>query len=31
MVTHSEHDAKFSDRVIRMLDGQVILETTTAL
>lgn len=31
MVTHSEHDAKFSDRVIRMLDGQVILETATAL
>ncbi|MFD2743777.1 MULTISPECIES: ABC transporter ATP-binding protein [Sphingobacterium] len=29
MVTHSEHDAKFSDRVIRMLDGQVIMETTT--
>lgn len=28
MVTHSEHDAKFSDRVIRMLDGQVIMETT---
>jgi len=27
MVTHSEHDAKFSDRVIRMLDGQVIMET----
>lgn len=30
MVTHSEHDAKFSDRVIRMLDGQVIMETTEA-
>ncbi len=29
MVTHSEHDAKFSDRVIRMLDGKVIMETTT--
>ena len=28
MVTHSEHDAKFSDRVIRMLDGQVIMETS---
>ncbi len=26
MVTHSEYDAKFADRVIRMLDGQVILE-----
>ncbi len=29
MVTHSEHDAKFSDRVIRMLDGEVIMETTS--
>lgn len=27
MVTHSEHDAKFSDRIIRMLDGQVLMET----
>lgn len=26
MVTHSEHDAKYADRVIRMLDGQVIME-----
>lgn len=26
MVTHSEHDARFSDRVIRMLDGQVVME-----
>jgi putative ABC transport system ATP-binding protein len=26
MVTHSEHDAKFADRVIRMLDGQVMME-----
>jgi putative ABC transport system ATP-binding protein len=26
MVTHSEHDAKYSHRVIRMLDGQIILE-----
>jgi len=26
MVTHSEHDARFSDRIIRMLDGQVIME-----
>lgn len=26
MVTHSEHDAKFADRIIRILDGQVILE-----
>ena len=29
MVTHSEHDAKFADRVIRMLDGQVIMETSS--
>jgi len=27
MVTHSEHDARFADRVIRMLDGQVLMET----
>lgn len=27
MVTHSEHDAKFADRVIRMLDGQVIMKS----
>lgn len=27
MVTHSEHDARFSDRVIRMLDGQVVMAT----
>lgn len=27
MVTHSEHDAQYADRVIRMLDGQVIMET----
>lgn len=26
MVTHSEYDAKFSHRVIRMLDGQLVLE-----
>src|SRR5690606_30786067 len=26
MVTHSEHDAKYADRVIRMLDGQVLME-----
>ncbi len=26
MVTHSEHDAKFSHRVIRMLDGQKVTE-----
>ena len=26
MVTHSEHDAKFSHRIIRMLDGEKITE-----
>ena len=26
MVTHSEHDAKFSHRIIRMLDGQTVME-----
>lgn len=26
MVTHSEHDAKYSHRIIRMLDGQTIME-----
>lgn len=26
MVTHSEHDAKYSHRIIRMLDGQTVLE-----
>jgi putative ABC transport system ATP-binding protein len=26
MVTHSEHDASYSHRIIRMLDGQVVLE-----
>lgn len=26
MVTHSEHDAKYSHRIIRMLDGQMVLE-----
>ena len=26
MVTHSEHDAKFSHRIIRMLDGQMVME-----
>lgn len=26
MVTHSEHDAKFSHRIIRMLDGQKVTE-----
>lgn len=26
MVTHSEHDAKYSDRIIRMLDGQTVTE-----
>lgn len=26
MVTHSEHDAQFSHRIIRMLDGQTVME-----
>jgi putative ABC transport system ATP-binding protein len=26
MVTHSEHDARYAHRVIRMLDGQVVME-----
>jgi putative ABC transport system ATP-binding protein len=26
MVTHSEHDAKYSHRIMRMLDGQIVLE-----
>jgi putative ABC transport system ATP-binding protein len=26
MVTHSQHDARYSHRVIRMLDGQVVTE-----
>ena len=26
MVTHSEHDARYSHRIVRMLDGQVVLE-----
>ena len=26
MVTHSEHDAKFSHRIVRMLDGQTVTE-----
>ena len=26
MVTHSEHDARFSHRIVRMLDGQTVTE-----
>jgi len=26
MVTHSEHDAKYSNRIIRMIDGQKVTE-----
>ena len=26
MVTHSEHDARYSHRIIRMLDGQTVTE-----
>ncbi|MCC2546584.1 ABC transporter ATP-binding protein [Hymenobacter sp. BT175] len=29
MVTHSEHDARYAHRVIRLLDGQVVLENLT--
>ena len=28
MVTHSEHDAKYSNRIIRMLDGEKVSENT---
>ena len=28
MVTHSEHDAKYANRIIRMLDGKPVLENT---
>ena len=28
MVTHSEHDARYAQRVIRLLDGQVVLENS---
>lgn len=27
MVTHSEHDARFSHRIVRMLDGQTVAES----
>ncbi|MCB2408835.1 ABC transporter ATP-binding protein [Hymenobacter lucidus] len=30
MVTHSEHDARYAHRVIRLLDGQVVLEHARA-
>ena len=30
MVTHSEHDAKFSHRIIRMLDGEKVTENVLA-
>ena len=26
MVTHSEHDARYAHRVIRLLDGEVVME-----
>jgi putative ABC transport system ATP-binding protein len=26
MVTHSEHDSRYSHRIIRMLDGQAVTE-----
>ncbi|MGM0934278.1 MAG: ABC transporter ATP-binding protein [Bacteroidota bacterium] len=31
MVTHSEHDARFSHRIIRMLDGQKVTENLNVL
>jgi putative ABC transport system ATP-binding protein len=30
MVTHSEHDASFASRIIRMLDGKVLSSATAA-
>ena len=30
MVTHSEHDARYSHRIVRLLDGQVVLENILA-
>lgn len=30
MVTHSEHDARYSHRIVRMLDGQVVTENVMA-
>jgi putative ABC transport system ATP-binding protein len=29
MVTHSEHDAKYASRVIRLFDGQIIVDQTS--
>ena len=26
MVTHNEHDARYSRRILRMLDGQIVTE-----
>ena len=28
MVTHSQHDAGFADRIINLFDGQVVTETS---
>ena len=30
MVTHSEHDARYSHRIVRLLDGQVLMENLMA-
>jgi putative ABC transport system ATP-binding protein len=30
MVTHNEHDARYSHRVVRMLDGQIVTENVLA-
>jgi len=29
MVTHSEHDAKYANRIIRLFDGQILLDKAT--
>lgn len=31
MVTHSEHDARYSHRIVRMLDGQVVTENVMSV
>jgi putative ABC transport system ATP-binding protein len=28
MVTHSQHDASYADRVINLFDGEVVTEVT---
>ena len=31
MVTHSSHDASYSDRIINLLDGQIVSEKKNKL